>query len=131
MDNQTQPAAQNAPAVVKYDGPHGETDAFKKLPKWAQHELQKLRADVSSLETQLAAALGSVVTRVEVNPYGPLMGREHRCFLPVRETIRFHFGQKFIDVRLEADVLNIMGGDTISISPRAANVVWIKPTMER
>jgi hypothetical protein len=99
-----------------------------KLPRWAKHEIEKLRSDILSLESQLAKAIGVEPTRVMVNPYSSMMGREHQCYLQERETIRFAFGKRYLDVRLMGDTVEVMGDSAISIHPRAANVVWIAAT---
>ena len=102
----------------------------KKLPQWAQWELERLRATIEHNEAALAAAIGSTKTRVEVNPYASHMGIDHHCFIPENETIRFHFGKHYIDVKIDGGALNVMADDQIEVRPRASNVVWVVATAD-
>ncbi len=103
------------------------TDAFKRLPKWAQTEIENLRSDALALQGAAAAAIGHVHTRIQVNPYADLMGREHKCFIPDRETVRFQFGRNYIDVHFEGEALSVMSDMQIQVHPRDANVIWVTP----
>jgi hypothetical protein len=103
------------------------TGNIDKLPRWARMEIERLRANVKSLEEALSHATGSTPSRVEVNPFSLDLNYSRR-FLQEHETVRYSFGERqHIDVRLDGNSLRIMGSDLISVLPAASNVIEVKP----
>lgn len=105
-----------------------------RLPTWARNELTKLRADLRYAKERLHAMTVPGGSDVALHDgLGELA-------LPPGSRIRFYFDRnhrgghrEYIDVgiRREADgpVLDVSGGTSISIAPRAGNVAYI--TVER
>lgn len=93
-----------------------------KLPKWAQHELERLERDLAYAKKRLAD--GPEDSRVFADPYSdpprPL-GRDTSIDFKLGEG----WGQR-INVRIEDDGIKIMGGNRLSIIPKASNVVHIR-----
>lgn len=102
-------------------------EQIAKLPKWAQNEILRLRADIKSADAKLRKALGEEPSRVLVNPYGdvPLYLRDH-------ETVRFYLTGEmrdgYIDVTLEpyrGTVRVSSGTALIKVIPGAGNVIRV------
>lgn len=107
-----------------------ERHSLDKLPRWARHEIQRLRSDLESCRRDLAMALGGAKTDIEVEPY-----REgEKCYLSPRSTVRYWIGPRiddYVDVRLlkyndGSRRVSVHGSSLIQVEPSAANVVHVK-----
>jgi hypothetical protein len=88
----------------------------KKLPKWAQREIEQLRRTVALLDGQLAGLTGSKETSITVEMPGAL---HHRTFLPDGAHIRFWLpgDVDYIDVSRHGGAIEIVGSDSIYVTP--------------
>ena len=107
----------------------------KKLPKWAQAELERLRLRLGETREALAEERGN-----DYNPDLPNVGvgsdgengGPGRLYDP-RTRVRFRMGEgigNYIEVYWRKDVqgtrLYICGGDRITIHPSASNAIALK-----
>jgi hypothetical protein len=96
---------------------------LSKLPKWAQQEISRLRANEKHLRRRIEA--GPEDSNVFAEPYS-----DSPTPLGKDTTIEFRFGdgwhQKF-KVDLVGEYLEIYGGNTLQVEPQASNVVRIRP----
>lgn len=101
---------------------------INKLPQWARNEIARLKAEIATADSALSCALGAIETRIEVNPYRSMIRDDkNRCFVSENETIRFYFGLRYIDVKLDGDELSIRGDERVIIEPNSSNVITVKP----
>ncbi len=102
---------------------NSDSRRFSKLPKWAQIEIEHLRANAARASQELKEALGGPDdSNCRVRDY-----LEDDKNLPRHALIEFDIGKSRITARVgrDDDVLYISGDRAISIEPRAANVVTI------
>jgi hypothetical protein len=96
-----------------------------RLPKWAQNEITRLRADLEYNEKKLAA--GPADSLVFADPYSDTprpLGNPTVEFGTER-------GRRF-RVRLDADgLLEVSSDEGLKIQPRASNVIRLLPGRER
>lgn len=101
-----------------------------KLPKWAQHYIEKLTKDIEYLEEQLTE-----VTSVEssANSTSWSTGLERERFLPQHASVKFVLNEDkhdWLRVRKsnenEGGTIKVESSGTIILLPRASNVVTIK-----
>lgn len=91
-----------------------------KLPKWAQHEIERLERDVAHYKAKLSA--GPEDSNTFADPYGtprPL-GRDTSIEFRVGE-----FPRRF-RARLQGEELVVDGGDGVLVQPWATNVVRLR-----
>lgn len=102
-----------------------------KLPRWAQHEIERLRADVLEANTKMANIVGATPTAVEVDANRKYRQASHpRMFLPQDYDVRFSIEGGVIETKIDGDAVRIMGhGDLTSgfiIVPDCSNVVYVR-----
>ena len=104
------------------------TDAFRRLPKWAQNEIERLMSDIETSENRTAAAIGERETAIEIDPFRAIDGRP-RCFLGEGAEVRFHLDGGDINIRLSGGRVEIAAnaktGDHFSVRPHVSNVVSV------
>lgn len=108
-----------------------ETGSEKNLPKWAQAELQRLRANVEHYKQEAWSATTPGVSDTQLETYD-LTQTERNRGLPPGATIKFILGpDEYAQCRVREHrrgekVLEVMvQGGTAAIEPRAANVFYI------
>lgn len=99
-----------------------------KLPKWARHEIERLRVNAKAMELDMAAIVGATPTKIEIDPY-----RHHRdedmprLFIPEKETVAFTIDGGRIDVRLRDNAVEIcavsLGERSLVVQPHVSNVI--------
>jgi hypothetical protein len=110
---------------------------YERLPKWAQQRFSSLESEVASLREQLRLAYGGAATsRVWVDDFRH--DRDTRLHLPDRARVVFGADPQqgapsgvtvrtLDDAHVDEPTIEIMGGRSIKVLPRAGNVVWIEP----
>jgi hypothetical protein len=101
---------------------------FERLPKWAQHLIQKQKADLDSMSKRLVEALGDSPTSVIVSPYS-----DTPCYLRERDIVRYMVGKdwdNYIDVQLvqynkETRLQLRCGALEMAVIPSAGNTVTV------
>lgn len=94
----------------------------QRLPKWAQAELTRLRANVKSAERAAYEALNSDETDTYIETDWPRVKRG----LPAGMTVHFRVGGTVVGVRVEGGCLRVLSCTSgISIRPEASNYVTI------
>lgn len=109
-------------------------EQIARLPKWAQHELERLHKNVLYYANQLAGPGG----RVHLNPYDKLVSR----LFPEDTTVRFHLGDPSVqfpsryfdvDIHQGSDIviptsrLRVSSDDyPMVIQPEAANSFYVE-----
>lgn len=104
-----------------------DSKAFERLPAWAKDEIKRLRSNVERANERMLAALGEKETKVQVEPYGPMMDRKS-AYLPDHSTVRFEVDGGAIDVQLRDGKLEISGSGVrgvLVVFPRASNLVHV------
>ena len=101
------------------------SDAISRLPKWAQNEVSRLRADVEYYKKQLAAVVGETKTIIEVDP--PYSREDHpRKYLPERAQIEFTLPSGKITVSLRDSLVHLYTDHgRIALYPVASNVAYV------
>lgn len=100
--------------------------AFKRLPRWARTEIERLKASLAIADASLSNALGVAETRIEVDPYRLLKRDETerpRCFISEDDTIRYHLAGGYVDVKIDGDRLCVRAQDHLVITPNSSNDV--------
>lgn len=105
----------------------------KKLPKWAQDKIEQLEMRLKESIEREDIQAQKKKTRVSI-PHFRMQGSEAKeFFLDDKDTFRFRFGPEhwnYIDVSLQKDRIQLMGGHGISIVPWATNVAKVGMTPE-
>lgn len=97
-------------------------DKYKKLPKWAQEEINALKNHISSLENQIAEMYGEK----ETNNWF-IEGPREMHPLPKDTTVRFQIGDDYVECHLTQDGLRVSAWhDRIKIMPLASNSFHVK-----
>jgi hypothetical protein len=100
------------------------TEDTARLPKWAQHRLQKLESDVAYYAAKLAE--GPQDSDTFANPHSDIamrplgMGTLIRFSITTRDDGSAH---DYIDAQLNGDTLEIRASRRLTITPQASNVV--------
>lgn len=93
---------------------------FARLPRWAQAELRKLRADVEYLESQLAEIQNADGPVSHIDFLNPPVG------IPEYNTVVFQLATDKIDVSLRDGKVRISArNETIRIAPGGTNVIYV------
>jgi hypothetical protein len=94
--------------------------AESKLPKWAQNELAKLRANAEHYKKEAWSATTPGVSNTFLETYGD----SNNLGLPPDSHIGFRLGNNRLVCRITPEGLRV--GNAILVSPAAANLVYIK-----
>jgi len=105
-----------------------KTYDINKLPKWAKHELQKLRADVVYYKEKAQEIKGEKETNTYISQgIGDLLPlpKDSRIIFVVNPDRSFKTGQIQVAVK-EDNVIEIYGNEQLEIKLQASNICYIK-----
>jgi hypothetical protein len=93
----------------------------RKLPKWAQQELQRLEHDLASTKKEMREMMGESNEPTEVYIWDHM----DLIRLPARTQIRFGDpeSRNYFDVMIRDGRLRIYGGDSYVIHPGSSNTI--------
>ena len=98
-----------------------EDTKYKKLPKYAQDEISRLRNNLQSTEEKLHAMTGERLSNTQFR-HGP--GYKN---LPDKCNVRFILAEhESIEANIVDGVLRIYGSRSISVEPRASNSIYLR-----
>ena len=98
-----------------------DDERIKKLPVWAQRSIRELWADVEYYRKQFQQ-----VENADETPISWCIGLADQRYIPSRATVSFVLDTgKEVDVSVRQGELHILGGDRISVHPKASNKVVI------
>lgn len=116
------------------DKHYPNAERWAKLPVWARDEFRRMvdQRDRWKREYEKSVEHEASAIEVEAGYVSASLGDEKRRFLDTDARVRYWLASReWIELHLERTAagplrLVAMGSDTLSVKPRAANVVWLE-----
>lgn len=105
---------------------------ISKLPRWAQHRIKKLEADVAHYDKDAKNYCGAVSSRIEVDPSRQYFGddADRRLFIPDQCRIRFAMAKGYFELSIDGDAIQVYascdGATEVAVYPQASNTFLVK-----